>query len=357
MKIVVLLAAMTRGGIDLFQSLLDNHSEILQLPGKFYIDEFLKKIKNKNNNSEIAQEFINCYQEYFDSRLNIVERHNFLGQNKDEFYFIDKDKFIKKFNDLSKNKKLNKKEIIINLHLAYSSASEENIDKKKLIILQIHHLFRIKSIEDLDFDIACTIRDPIASHSSYVKNLSKFNNKSINPWQYYYHMERNFSHLIELSKLKRKINVIKLERLHRNNLDVMKNFCRQYHIEYKETLQKSTFHGKLWWGDQVSKKYLNGIDNKFKNKVDYNSFFKNDINIIEHYLESYIKAYEYPFRGNRQKLNYKKYFPLKVDLVIFIQSIKRLNIKNIILCFYYYFKRFKFMKKKVLDKFEYPSEL
>ena len=62
MKIVVLLAAMTRGGIDLFQSLLDNHSEILQLPGKFYIDEFLKKIKNKNNNSEIAQEFINCYQ-------------------------------------------------------------------------------------------------------------------------------------------------------------------------------------------------------------------------------------------------------------------------------------------------------
>ena len=49
----------------------------------------MKKIKNKNNNSEIAQEFINCYQEYFDSRLNIVERHNFLGQNKDEFYFID----------------------------------------------------------------------------------------------------------------------------------------------------------------------------------------------------------------------------------------------------------------------------
>ena len=54
MKIVVLLAAMTRGGIDLFQSLLDNHSEILQLPGKFYIDEFLKKIKNKNNLERIS---------------------------------------------------------------------------------------------------------------------------------------------------------------------------------------------------------------------------------------------------------------------------------------------------------------
>ena len=29
--------------------------------------------------------------------------------------------------------------------------------------------FRIESIVELDFDIICTIRDPIASHSSYVK--------------------------------------------------------------------------------------------------------------------------------------------------------------------------------------------
>jgi hypothetical protein len=356
MKIVVLLAAMTRGGIDLLQSLLDKHPEISQLPGKFYIDEFLEKINNKNN-YEIAQQFIDCYPEYFDSRLNIVERHNFLGQNKNEFYLIDKNKFIKKFNELSKNKKLNKKEIIINLHLAYSSASGDSIDEKKLVILQIHHLFRIKSIEDLDFDIACTIRDPIASHSSYVKNLSTFNNKSINPWQYYYHMERNFSHLIKLSKLKRKINVIKLERLHRNNLDVMKNFCIQYQIDYKEILQKSTFHGKLWWGDQVSKKYLNGINIKFENNIDYNSFSKNDINIIEYYLENYIKTYKYTFKGNRETLNFKKYFPLKVDKVIFIQSIKKLNFKNLIFCFYYYLKRLKFMKKTKLDKFEYPAEL
>ena len=160
------------------------------------------------------------------------EETNYILKGKGILHYSKTPIDIKKFNELSKNKKLNKKEIIINLHLAYSSASGDSIDEKKLVILQIHHLFRIKSIEDLDFDIACTIRDPIASHSSYVKNLSTFNNKSINPWQYYFHMERNFSHLIKLSKLKRKINVIKLERLHRNNLDVMKNFCIQYQIDY-----------------------------------------------------------------------------------------------------------------------------
>ena len=79
-------------------------------------------------------------------------------------------------------------------------------------MLQIHHFFRIESIVELDFDIICTIRDPIASHSSYVKNLATFNKKLINPWQYYYHIERNFSHLINLSRLNKNISVIKLER-------------------------------------------------------------------------------------------------------------------------------------------------
>lgn len=357
MKIIVLLAAMTRGGIDLFQSLLDKHSQISQFPGKFFVDEFLEKIKSEKNNLKIARKFIENHEEYFDSRLNVVERHDCLGENKNEFYLVNKDKFIKKFSELSKNKTLNKENIIINLHLAYSYASGENVSTKKLIILQIHHLFRLNSINDLEFDIACTIRDPIASHSSYVKNLSIFNNKTINPWQYHYHMERNFNHLMELSKLKRKINVIKLERLHRNNLEVMNNFCKQYHIDFEATLQKSTFQGKFWWGDKVSKKFLNGINPNFKNNIELSSFSKNDINILEYYLKNYIKSYKYTFKGNEENLNLKKYLPLKVDQVIFIQSIKNLNFKNLILCFYYYVKRFKFMKKNILDKFEYPIDL
>ena len=68
MKIIVLLAAMTRGGIDLFRSLLDKHSQITQLPGKFYIDEFLEGEKSKNS-EKIAKIFIENYSEYFDSDL------------------------------------------------------------------------------------------------------------------------------------------------------------------------------------------------------------------------------------------------------------------------------------------------
>ncbi len=357
MKIIVLLAGMTRGGIDLFQSLLDNHPQVSQLPGKFYVDDFLKKINKNFTSNQIADLFIKEYKEYFDSRLNIIERHNNLGPKKNEFYIIDEYKFKNKFIDLFKNKKFEKKNIILNLHLAYSFAAGENIQDKKILILQIHHFFRIQSIVELDFDIICTIRDPIASHSSYVKNLATFNKKLINPWQYYYHIERNFSHIINLSRLNKNINVIKLERLHKNNSDVMQKFCKIYEINYIKALNSSTFHGKLWWGDQVSKNYLNGINKKFENKIDYSLFFKSDIETIEYFLENFIKSYNYTFKTNKQFFRMKKYLPFKVDQIIFLQSLKKLNIKNLALCIYYYFKRLKLLNKKLLDMAQYPSEI
>jgi len=304
MKIIVLLSGMSRAGTDLFQSLLDNHIQVSQLPGSFYVDEFLKKIKKTSKSDEIANQFIKDYEEYFDSRLNITERHDSLGLTKSEFYQVDKNEFKNQFVDLSKNTKLEKRNIIINLHLAYSTASGEDIKKKKIIILQIHHFFRMNSILDLDFDIICSIRDPIASHSSYVKNLATFNNKSIDPWQFYYHIERNLSHLIKLSKLNKNINVIKLERLHRNNVEVMKNFCKMFEISYHDSLTISTFHGKLWWGDKVSKNYLSGINKKFENKIEYNAFYKSDIELFEHLLENYIKFYKYSFRSSRSRRKY-----------------------------------------------------
>ena len=54
----------------------------------------------------------------------------------------------------------------------------------------------------------------------------------------------------------------------------MQKFCKIYKINYIKTLNSSTFQGKLWWGDQVSKNYLNGINKKFENKIDYSLFAK-----------------------------------------------------------------------------------
>ena len=171
-------------------------------------------------------------------------------------------------------------------------------------------------------------------------------------------MERNFRHLINLCELKKKISVIKLERLHKNNDEVMSNLCKKHNINFEDSLQQSTFQGKQWWGDQVSKKDLNGINKNFINKIDDSSFYKNDIEIIEYFLSNFFKTYKYTLEEHQLNMfNIIKYLPLKVDMIILLQSLRSLNFKNLFMCIFYYFKRLKFMDKDRFDKFQYPKDL
>ncbi len=357
MKIVVFLAAMTRGGVDFFQSLLDEHPQISQLPGSFYVDEFFEKIENQTNLESIAKAFISSNESYFDSRHSILERHNSLGSDKNEFYIINEDSFIKEFINLMKDKTINEKEILIAIHLAYSKASGQNIEKKKLIFLQIHHIFRFNVLKDIDFEILCIIRDPIASYSSYIKNLATFKNKNINPWQFFFHLQRTFFHIKDLLNIKNKLSVIKLEDVHHNNLYVMKNFCNKFDLKYDSCMQKSTFQGKLWWGDQVGKRDINGINKNFKNKIDFSVFFEKDIRLIEFYHNKFLQKYNYPSRSTKKVSFVDKFLPLKTELLIFKSHLLELNIKQIFFSIYYYIKRINLMNKKKIESLEYPNTL
>ena len=57
MKLIALITG-GRNGSEFFQSLLDEHSEIMQFPGNFLFDDFYEKIKNEKNSNIIAQSFI-----------------------------------------------------------------------------------------------------------------------------------------------------------------------------------------------------------------------------------------------------------------------------------------------------------
>ena len=65
MKIVVLIGG-GRTGIDLFQSLLDEmiDSQIVQFPGAFFLDDFLKIINTKIKKNHL-QIFINKNKHFF----------------------------------------------------------------------------------------------------------------------------------------------------------------------------------------------------------------------------------------------------------------------------------------------------
>ena len=346
-----------RTGIDFFQSLLDSHTQISQFPGSFYYDEFWEKSSLTNNLEDIAKMFINDYKFYFDSKHNKEERHHMLGEDKNSFYTVNKDLFIKYFAELMQNKTLNQKDLLFSLHLAYSKASGEDLSKKKIVIVNIHHYFRLKSFEDLDFEVVYTIRDPLANLTSII-NHDKYRDKpSLIPWTLFFHIKRILYGLNEVISSKKKIHVIKLENLHIDNKKVMKAFCSIFDINFNETMTKSTYHGEKWWGDQISGKLLDGVNPKFKNKIDENLFYKKDITILETCLKNFLLKYKYPLHSDSSKVALLKYLPLKIEVMIWKKTFLSCNLKNIISILIFWSKRINLMKFDMNDKINCPDSI
>ena len=80
MKLVLLVTG-GRGGSDFFHGLLDNHDQILQFPGILRINKKFYDIFTTDA-EDIAKKFIEIFPIFFDSRKNIVERHNKLEKIK-----------------------------------------------------------------------------------------------------------------------------------------------------------------------------------------------------------------------------------------------------------------------------------
>ena len=83
---VLLLVAGGRAGSDLFHSLLDEHSQILQFPGMLEINRNFLDLINLKNYHEIPVRFIKLYPLFFNSKHNKIERHDGLGKNRKKFY-------------------------------------------------------------------------------------------------------------------------------------------------------------------------------------------------------------------------------------------------------------------------------
>jgi hypothetical protein len=350
-----------RSGSDLLQSLFDNHKEISQFPGVFFWTKFYQKIRFENNIQRIADIFVNDYKIFFDSRLNKIERHEQLGEKKNSFYQVNNELFKNNFIALFKDKILNKKNIFFNLHLAYSLSCGESIEKKKIIVINLHHLELYKDFEDINHEVILTIRNPMAALSSSAKGWFGYKSgKHTSPWQCYYFINRVFRIFKILIEKKISFHVVKLESLHLESQKTLKNLSKTIGINYDQSLLRSSYHGKKWWGDSLSIKYLDGLNPYFKNNIDYNYFYKKDIILIKHYLHIIFINFDYEkeeLRKNIYLINLIKLLPLKIELLFLKKEIKSFNLKNIILFFFYWFKRVKIMKEDVYKDLNLPKDV
>jgi len=365
MKTIFLVAG-CRAGLEFFQSLLDGHKEILQFPGIIKTNNELVKILSLKNSEEISSNFIRIYKHFFDSRLSNIERHNVLGENKNEFYTVDKEKFKLIFNqifaeDLTFKIKNKVHENLIKLHQAYSLASNNEINSKKILIINCHLIeyikFYEKKIRGVEFDILHSIRNPLSALGSAVNNWLKFDQgKHFFAKSIYFQLDVIVNAISELTKMKKNFLLVKLESLHQNHANVMRDFCKIYNITYNRSMEKSTFCDLKWWGDKVSGKDFNGINKNFSININNQIFYKRDIEYLEYILNDYIKIYGYK-RTEKNSNYYFNFFPLKCEVLTWMNTLKHKKIKHILSIPFFYVKRLINIKKIPKNNLKIPHLL
>ena len=366
MKVFCFLA-IGRAGTDFFQSLFDRHPQVSQFPGVFFFNLFWEKIKDKDK-TQIAKEFINEYERYFDSRKNKIERHDKLGKNRNEYFTVSKNLFIKNFIKYCKDK-ANKTDVLIGLHLAYSAASKESIIKKKIILLNIHNFEHLEGLKELNYELIILLRNPISSLNSSIAHWMTYSVKNVNLWWLDYQINRLANLIENCILLKKKIYVAKLDQLHTKNILYIRKISKIMGIKFHINTNQSTYHGKLWWGDRLSKKYLQGYNKNFKDKYNEKNFFGRDIFYLEHHLNFYYKNYKFK-KICKDNINKKlsRFLPLKVELIVWKKLLlncykiettynwRYWNFFQILLIPYYWTKRIKIFKIKSKNQLKrYPK--
>ena len=115
-----------------------------------------------------------------------------------------------------------------------------------------------------DIEIIYTIRNPISSINSTVKNGLRYENGvCFLAKDLYNKIDQVFNGIPDLLKLKKKFLIVQLEKLHDDRKKVVMDFCRIFNLRYERCLMNATYFGLQWWGDTLNSKL---IDDRKKKK-------------------------------------------------------------------------------------------
>jgi hypothetical protein len=329
---VVAIVTSPRAGSDFFQSLLDGHPEILQVTGQFRFYDFWREALCKDNLSDLIQEFAwhRAYLPKFNSRYEKEERWDQLGELKSEHFEVDLDQFKSHLICALQNKPLTGKNFFLAVHLAYFlAAGKTDIFRAKILVCHVHEYYRLaplqKDFEDLAV-IYCT-RDPRNGLVSTVENLMR-DHGQMNLVFFKYWLSWIFAEAEQALPYSRQIKALPLERLHERNKILLKEFCRDFGLQFDQCLLKSTYHNKQWWGDLRSKKDLKGFLSNVGDKKWAGKLTGTDVLLIEFLLHDRMKAYGYPLTFGQNPawflvVPFLIWLPMKYELRIAWEDLKK----------------------------------
>ena len=284
-----------RSGSLLFHSLLDNHPDILSIPALnilgFY--EFWEKLDVKDLSS-IIKKFISINEHWFNPQLAQLSGWGLghMGEKRNEKIYLSKKVFTKLLHEIFQDyESPTRKDFLLGLFIAYSLSINRKIHNPRFLIYPIHSLpnkYVLQLIEDFEkIKFVYTVREPVQNLNSTINHIKNFD-PSLNSVECamslilnnylmhiggkgsYVYADRTYSH-----KYAKESKALKLEDLHHNSENTIREITHWLGIKWDECLLKSTFDGKKWWNvddaikisgfnkeitSQKREKYINDFD-------------------------------------------------------------------------------------------------
>ena len=340
-----------RSGSVFLQSLLDNHPEIVMLPGLYLLDygNFWSFAEQKCTSFEsLIEFFLNYYEYLFNPKWraqssnstpwdDIIHycRYDQMGENEEYHLSVDRKKFIDELEVVLKEQgEINRSTFFISIQVAYFNVLNRPYvnGQKYKIVYPLHTSLVIKShhqwfLEDFpDAKILYSIREPLKNITSTVKYYEKFdmlNDHALMNIFYYSGLLTGPKQLFEGFDLSRVI-AVKLENLHMESRETLERIADFIEISWDEILLKSTFNGHLWWNFRDTKK-VNGfnkniIDGDISDYLDEFDVFR-----IKWILSNLYKAFGYEMSRtiDNNLLDELMSYPFKFELKNHLTNIRR----------------------------------
>ncbi len=260
LKIVSISHFQSCSGTVFLHSLLDSHPQICSIPG---VPNFVSLILSKYKTAEEALKlFEKSNPKFYDtSKMSLADEnsaglHN-LGESIDEGIITNRETFHKYFFDHIDGEEITPSNIIISLNFAFSCTHNINTSEFRIILLHPHEppiAFLYENIFPNSIHLL-PIRDPMRAYCSQIK-LSKERAEIRNrPYSPRGQLLAIASNLYEYYRRNMNVCLFRIEDLEPEKKEnILNSICFKLNINYHQSLNKSTFLSKPYWGANPSAK-------------------------------------------------------------------------------------------------------
>jgi hypothetical protein len=265
---VVGLVVFYGAGTKIFQSYLDGHDQVYNIPAfpLVYLYPHWKQWEVQYQDVWSWDTIINIFcikhASLLDSRrIQSPNGLDALGEGQDGHLLVEEEQFRLYLKMLLKDEPISRRTFILAVNYAYALCKGEDLNKKK-VFLWHHHVFECLEDFAADFPQAILlgfIRDLRAKiYRNYIQHVKhdedKLNMSDALILRSYVFHHVNYRIFVRPNLLKlppKMVVFLKHEDMARDLRGFMTKVAALIGIDFRESLLESTFDGKVWWGHQI----------------------------------------------------------------------------------------------------------